>query len=66
MQKKKIGFDKKHVVYISMRGDIKNYYEELKSELNKESYVFGVTSSSHRPSYIGSNSGGGEWDGKAV
>jgi putative ABC transport system permease protein len=36
----------------------------VKSELNKLPQVSDVTASSHRPTNIGSNSGGAEWDGK--
>ena len=64
LKNKDIGFDKEHVVCIPMRGDIRQSYDVLKSELIKDSRILGVTASAHRPSYIGSNSGGVDWEGK--
>ena len=64
LKNKEIGFDKEHIVCIVMRGEIRNYYDVIKNELSQDTRIMGVTASSHRPSYIGSNSGGAEWEGK--
>ncbi len=64
MRSKDLGFDQERVISISMRGEIKNSYESLKQELVQLPEVLGVTASSHRPTNIGSNAGGIQWDGK--
>jgi putative ABC transport system permease protein len=65
MKNKKLGWDKEHLVYIPLRtDDIKKSYEVLKTELAKDPKVLGITGTDQLPSYIGSNSGGANWDGK--
>ena len=64
MRNKKIGFNKDHLLYIPMRGEIKKSYETIKNEFLKDSRILSVTASSHRPSHIGSNSSGADWEGK--
>ncbi len=64
MQSKKLGWDKEHLAYIPLRGDIKNSYQALKDELVRDKHILGVSGSSHLPSNIGSNSGGARWEGK--
>jgi len=59
-----LGFNKEHVLYIHLRGDIKNKYYTLKEELLKNPNVTGVSATMHSPSQIGSNSGGANWEGK--
>lgn len=64
MQEKGLGYDKEHVLYVYLRGNLKDNYESLKNELRSTSGVFNVTGSNHQPHMIGSNSGGSDWDGK--
>jgi predicted permease len=59
-----LGFNKEHVMYIFMRGDIKSNYYTLKEELLRNPSVMGVSATMHTPTNIGSNSGGADWDGK--
>ncbi len=59
-----LGFNKEHILYIYLRGDIKNNYYTLKQELLKNPVVTGVSATMHTPTNIGSNSGGADWDGK--
>ena len=59
-----LGFNKEHILYIYLRGDIKNNYYTLKEELLKNPNVIGVSATMHTPTHIGSNSGGADWDGK--
>jgi putative ABC transport system permease protein len=59
-----LGFNKEHVLYIYLRGDIKKNYYTLKEELLKNPAVTGVSATMHTPNNIGSNSGGANWDGK--
>jgi ABC-type lipoprotein release transport system permease subunit len=64
MKNRDIGYDKEHLVYIPMRGQTGNFYEALKNALVRDPRILSVTGSNHRPSNIGSNSGGANWDGK--
>jgi predicted permease len=59
-----LGFNKEHILYIYLRGDIKNNYYTLKEELVKNPVVTGVSATMHTPTHIGSNSGGADWEGK--
>lgn len=59
-----LGFDQEQVISVGIGGDIGKSYPALKMELNQIPQVLGVTASSHRPTNIGSNSGGADWDGK--
>jgi len=64
MRSKDLGFNQEHVIAVGIRGDIGKSYESLKAELSQVPQVLGVSASSHRPTNIGSNSGGVDWDGK--
>jgi len=64
MKNRDVGYNKEHLVYIPMRGQTGRFYEALKNALVRDSRILGVTGSSHRPSNIGSNSGGADWEGK--
>jgi ABC-type antimicrobial peptide transport system permease subunit len=64
MKNKNLGYDKEHLIYIVLRGGIKDYYAALKNELAKGPEVLGVTGVRQLPSMIGSNSAGADWDGK--
>ncbi len=64
MRSIKIGYDKEHLLYIPLRGETRQFYEVLKSELLKDPKIVNVTGTNHTPTNIGSNSSGGDWDGK--
>ena len=64
MRSKDLGFDPEQVVSIGLHGDIKNSCAVLKQELLQIPEVLDVSASSHRPTNIGSNSSGADWDGK--
>ncbi|HAN17485.1 MAG: hypothetical protein A2X13_09380 [Bacteroidetes bacterium GWC2_33_15] len=64
MQAQKLGYEKDHVLYIQMYGDINKSYSVIKDAFKANPMVENVTASSHLPSDIGSNSGGVDWDGK--
>lgn len=64
MRSKDLGFDEEQVISISLRGNIGKSYEALRQELIRLPEVLGVSAASHRPTNIGSNSGGIDWDGK--
>ena len=64
MKNRDIGYDKEHLVYIPMRGQTGSFYNALKNALVRDPRILSVTGSNHRPSNIGSNSSGANWDGK--
>lgn len=64
MQSKSLGYEKENLLYIPLRGDLRNSYEILKMELKKLPSVSNVSASMHTPHHVGSNSGGVDWEGK--
>ncbi len=64
LQRKELGFDKEKLICIPMPDNMKAKYYSLKTELQKDPLVSGVTASLWNPVMIGSNSGGASWDGK--
>ncbi|NQV41872.1 MAG: ABC transporter permease [Candidatus Marinimicrobia bacterium] len=61
---KDLGFDKENVISLNISGSKKDNYDALRVELLQYPQILGITASSHRPTNIGSNSGGADWDGK--
>jgi putative ABC transport system permease protein len=64
LHEKELGFNKENLICIRMAGKMKTKYYSLKSELEKETLIQGVTAATHNPTGIGSNSGSASWDGK--
>ncbi|MEE8437545.1 MAG: ABC transporter permease [Candidatus Neomarinimicrobiota bacterium] len=64
MQSKDLGFNEKRVVSIGLPGDKEKNYKVLKQELLHIPEVLNISASSNRPTMIGSNSSGADWDGK--
>lgn len=59
-----LGFDKENLICIPMINDMKPKYYTLKSELQREVLIEGITAARSNPVRIGSNSGGATWQGK--
>jgi len=64
MRSKYLGYEKEHLIYIPMRGEIKTAYERIKGEFEKCPHVVSMTATQHAPTNFGSNSGGAHWPGK--
>jgi ABC-type antimicrobial peptide transport system permease subunit len=64
LQNKDLGFNKEDLICIPMPDGMKSKYYSLKSELEKETLIKGITASMWNPTSMGSNSGGASWDGK--
>ncbi len=64
LQNNKLGMDLDNVMYLSMRGESMEKYEVFKTELLNNPNILSVTRANSIPFYIGSNSGGIEWEGK--
>jgi len=64
MRSKSPGFDRDHVVALQIRGDIVKSYQTLKKSLLQNPRILGVTAATAKPTGIGSNSDGANWEGK--
>ena len=64
MKSKDLGYDRENMFYFQMRGQIKDNYQTIKDEFLRDPQVLGVSAASSQPHQIGSNSGGGDWDGR--
>jgi ABC-type antimicrobial peptide transport system permease subunit len=62
IQNKKLGINKENVMFLSLRGNSKEKYETLKSELVKNEDILSITRASSLPYQIGSNSGSFNWE----
>ncbi len=58
------GFDKDQVVSIPIKGQIGESFRALKTSLLQDSRILEVTAATNKPSAIGSNSDGVDWEGK--
>ncbi|UCE21723.1 MAG: ABC transporter permease, partial [Candidatus Aminicenantes bacterium] len=58
MRNRKLGYDKEHMIYFRMRGDIREKFDSVKNELLQNPNILGVTASSNVPTsgYYFSNS----------
>jgi|WetSurMetagenome_2_1015567.scaffolds.fasta_scaffold31466_2 putative ABC transport system permease protein len=64
MQTRDVGIQKENILYIPVRGDLKEKYELFKAELKNDPDILSVTFSSHLPTGIWSNGGDYKWQGK--
>jgi len=64
LQNNKIGMNLNTVTYFPLRGDSKDKFDVFKNELLKSSNIQSVTRANSIPFYIGSNSGGFDWEGR--
>ncbi len=64
MQNKELGYDKENLLYLVLKGELKNSYHSVKEELTRLPEVSYVSSTAHPPYMIGSNSSSMEWNGK--
>lgn len=60
----KLGMDLSNVILLRMRGNLKDKYDVLKNEFQQVPGIESLTRSNAIPFYIGSNSGGLEWQDK--
>jgi putative ABC transport system permease protein len=65
MQSQKLGYDKENLLYLQLRGDLKNSYPMIKEELLHEPFVKSITAGMDQPGHIGSNSDNASWEGKS-
>ncbi len=64
MRSADLGFEPKNLLYVQLRGNLKQEYALLKEELSKIPGIRYTTASMQPPFRIGSNAGGISWEGK--
>lgn len=64
IQNKDLGFDKDHLVYIDLLGNLKTRFDTVKNELLRNPGINSVTTAQSLPNHAGNNAGGLEWEGK--
>ena len=65
MQGKSLGYDKENLIYVQIKGDMKDSYPAIKQEFSRNPSVIAVTASTDPPQSIGSNSDNIWWEGKS-
>ncbi len=65
MQSKSLGYDKENLIYVQMKGAMRDNYTALKQELSGNPCVISVTACTNPPHQIGSNADNIWWDGKS-
>jgi putative ABC transport system permease protein len=64
MQQKNLGYNQEHIVYFAERGEFWKSYDSLKTELQRNSNVLGVTAASSIPTHTVTSTTGVSWEGK--
>jgi len=64
MRNAELGFNKKELVHIELKGDLNQEFEMLKGEFVRDPRITGITASMEPPYQIGSSLGPIFWDGK--
>jgi ABC-type antimicrobial peptide transport system permease subunit len=64
IKNKDIGYEREHVIKISLKGDSKKYYNTYKNELLKDRRIMGVTGMAAGFPFFSWNTGGIDWAGK--
>jgi putative ABC transport system permease protein len=65
MQGKSLGYDKENLIYLQIKGNMKDYYPVIKQEFSRNPSVLAVTASTDPPQSIGSNADNIWWEGKS-
>lgn len=64
MQDMDLGFEKDQLMYVSLKGKLKDQVSALKEEIGRSPEVLSATVVSHLPTMIGNNGEGWNWEGK--
>jgi putative ABC transport system permease protein len=59
-----IGYDRQHIVNISLKGESQKFYQVLKTELLRDKKILNVTGTIDDLPYFGWSSGTADWEGK--
>ena len=64
IQNSKLGFEKEHLIYISMKRNLRTNYETISNKLLQYPEILNVTTSGYLPIDVGSGTSGADWEGK--
>jgi ABC-type antimicrobial peptide transport system permease subunit len=64
IKNKELGFDKEHLVYLDLLGNLKARYDTVKNELMKNPNINSVTVAQSLPNIAGNFAGALDWEGK--
>jgi len=64
IKNKELGFDKDHLAYVELLGDLKTRFDTVKNELLRNPSINSVTVAQSLPNNASSFAGGLEWEGK--
>ncbi len=64
LQDKKTGIEKENVLYVYLHGNLGEKFDDLKTNLLQSPYIQTVSRGGELPYWIGSNSGGFNWEGR--
>ena len=64
LQKMDLGFEKNQLMYVSLKGKLRDQAIALKQELSSSAGISSATVVSHLPTQIGNNGEGWNWEGK--
>jgi hypothetical protein len=64
MKNKSLGFDKEHLVYVRVEGDMLDKIPSIKNELLQHPGIQSVTASSHSPTGVYNNGQDWDWEGR--
>jgi ABC-type antimicrobial peptide transport system permease subunit len=65
MQGKSLGYDKENLIYIQIKGSMRDSYPVIKQEFSRDPSVIAVTACTDPPQSIGSNADNIWWEGKS-
>ncbi|HZX10367.1 MAG TPA: ABC transporter permease, partial [Acidobacteriota bacterium] len=64
IKNKNLGFDKEHLLYIRVEGNLKNSYTSMKNELLRNPGIKSISLTSHSPTGIYNNGQDWDWEGR--
>jgi putative ABC transport system permease protein len=64
IQNKDLGFDKDHLVYIDLLGNLKTRFDTVKNELSRNPNINAVSVALSLPNFAGNTAGALDWEGR--
>jgi len=64
IKNKNLGFDKEHLLYIPVEGNLKNSYSSMKNELLQNPGIKSISLTTHSPTGIYNNGQDWDWEGR--
>lgn len=65
MQNKSLGYDKENMIYVQMKGSMRDNYPVIKQEFSHDPVILAVSACTNPPQDIGSNADNISWEGKS-